>query len=53
LWPTRYSRELGEFVDVRTVGGIVDVTYDSDSDETIDFDLQQRPYGYCGMALVS
>jgi hypothetical protein len=35
---------MGEFVDVRTVGGIVDVTYDSDSDEMVDF---------CGVALVS
>ena len=39
LWPTRYSRYLGAFIDVRTMGASVDVTHDSRSDKKVGGDF--------------
>ena len=38
LWPTRYSRASGDFIDVRTMGDSIDVTHICD----FDFDARER-----------
>ena len=38
MWPTRYSWASGAFIDVRTMGALVDVTYEHDSDSDSDPD---------------
>ena len=42
MWPIRYSQACGAFIDVRTIGDSIDITYISDSDSDSDAAAEAR-----------
>ena len=36
MWQTRYSRAIGEFIDIRALGSSINIPYGSDADSDSD-----------------